>query len=94
MTERNKIFKGMGIAASIYIILFIVTMYSGATVISNYVMPLVCCLVILLFLMAKVKGVQRIAFVNRENQIEKIALILIILFLLYGAGQSFFYIAC
>ena len=83
MTERNKIFNGMGIAASIYIVLFIVTMYSGATVISNYVMPLVCCLVILLFLMAKVKGVQRIAFVNRENQIEKIALILIILFLLY-----------
>lgn len=89
MTERNKIFNGMGIAASIYIVLFIVTMYSGATVISNYVMPLVCCLVILLFLMAKVKGVQRIAFVNRENQIEKIALILIVLFLLYQLSFSY-----
>ena len=31
--------------------------------------------------MAKVKGVQRIAFVNRENQIEKIALILNLLLL-------------
>ena len=52
-------------------------------------MPLICVLVVFLFCMAKVKGIQRKAFYNRRNHSIKIIMALIVTFLLYQLSFSY-----
>lgn len=87
--KRETIFGGLGITASLYIILFVAVMYSGSTFLAPYVMPLVCILVMLLFGMAKVKGIQRKAFFNRKDMGIKVLVILIVLFFVYQLSFSY-----
>lgn len=87
--KNEPIFSGLGIIASLYIILSVMVMYSGSTPINSYVMPLICILVLFLFCMAKVKGVQRLAFQNRGVNILKLLSLLIVVFLIYQLSFSY-----
>lgn len=87
--RKGTIFKDLGVIASLYIILFVLIMYSGSTFLSGFIMPLICVLVVFLFCMAKVKGIQRKAFYNRRNHSIKIIMALIVTFLLYQLSFSY-----
>ena len=87
--RKGTIFKDLGVIASLYIILFVLIMYSGSTFLSGFIMPLICVLVVSLFCMAKVKGIQRKAFYNRRNHSIKIIMALIVTFLLYQLSFSY-----
>ena len=87
--RKGTIFKDLGVVASLYIILFVLIMYSGSTFLSGFIMPLICALVIFLFCMAKVKGIQKKAFYNRRDYSIKIIMALIVTFLLYQLSFSY-----
>lgn len=92
MMKEGEISKGLKVTvstASLYIILFVLVMYSGSTFLSEFVMPLICILVLLLFGMAKVQGIQRKAFYNRKNFAMKIIMVAIEAFLLYQLSFSY-----
>jgi O-antigen ligase len=89
MTKRGYIFKGLGLAAHLYIILFVAIMYCGANFFGQYIMPLVCVLMLILFGMAKVKGIQKVAFTNHQDRCVKSILLLITVFLIYQLTYSY-----
>lgn len=87
--KKGTIFGGLGITASLYVILFVAVMYSGSTFIAPYVMPLICVLVMMLFGMAKVKGIQKLSFCNKGDRDIKIITFLIVAFLIYQLSFSY-----
>lgn len=87
--RKGTIFGGLGITASLYVILFVAVMYSGSTFIAPYVMPLICVLVMMLFGMAKVKGIQKVAFWNRNDGILKAIMVMIVGFLIFQLSISY-----
>lgn len=86
---QNTIFRGLDLNSSLYVILFVAIMYSGSTFIGDYVMQLVCLLALILFFAAKVKGMQRNAFINRREISVHMLMALIVVFLLYQLTFSY-----
>lgn len=87
--KKPKIFKELDVTASLYIILFIVIMFSGSTLISAYVMQLICILILLLFGMARVIGIQKLAYVNRQEVGLKVIMVSIVFFLIYQLSFAY-----
>lgn len=67
----------------LYILIYMIIMFSGSTFLSDYVMPLAVVLIGILACGAKLKGVDKIAFTSNKDRILKFIFLLIILFLIY-----------
>ena len=85
--SNNKV----SILEAIYIVIFILAMFSGSTFLSNYVMYLLILLFILLFTFAKIQGVKKCAIKSKGDFWLKFLFILIIIYLIYQLSFTYDY---
>lgn len=72
-----------------YILLFVLAMFSGSTALSGYVMPMICAIVIILFLTSIIKGFPKNAIKYKGDYLLKSIMALIVLFLIYQLSFSY-----
>lgn len=73
----------------IYIILFVLIMFSGATFLVYFVMIMIVILVITLFILAKFKNIKKSAFKSKKDKIIKTIMILLIFFFIFQLTISY-----
>ena len=89
MTTNNNFYKKSNLFGKIYIVLFLIVMFSGSTPISRFVMPIICLMVILLVLTSIIKGFPKNSVLVKENYLLTGIVLLIILFLMYQLTYSY-----
>lgn len=87
--EKKNVFRELDFWSKLYIIIFLMIMFSGSTFLSQAVMPLVCILIFFLACMIFIKDIQSNANRNKKIYLIQIIIILIILFLIYQRRISF-----
>ncbi len=85
----RSIFKGIDTCSKLYIILYIAVMFSGSTFLESFVMPLICCMILMLFCMAQARGFQKNAFICKKISVIHVIMLALVAFMIYQLRFSF-----